>query len=102
MPYASGRVIHDADAHIMEVPGFLEEHLEARYRAIVTDAVLFPRREGFHGHRTEARNYAIVGQTLWIYTEQDSRKVPLADLDVAATKNANSDRGIIFQVPPTK
>ena len=33
MPYASGRVIHDADAHIMEVPGFLEEHLEAKYRA---------------------------------------------------------------------
>jgi len=57
----------------------------------------------FHdGHRTEARNYAIVGQTLWIYTQDDSRKVPLADLDVAATKNANSDRGIIFQVPNTK
>jgi len=57
----------------------------------------------FHdGHKTEARNYAIVGQTLWIYTEQDSRKVPLADLDVAATKDANSDRGITFQVPPTK
>lgn len=50
MPYASGRVIHDADAHIMEVPGFLERHLESRYRAGVTDAVLFPRREGFHGH----------------------------------------------------
>jgi hypothetical protein len=33
MPYASGRVIHDADAHIMEVAGFLEEHLEAKYRA---------------------------------------------------------------------
>jgi TolA-binding protein len=57
----------------------------------------------FHdGHKTEARNYAIVGQTLWIYTEQDSKKVPLADLDVAATKDANSDRGITFQVPPTK
>jgi len=55
----------------------------------------------FHdGHRTEARNYAIVGQTLWIYTEQESKKVPLTDLDVAATKNANSDRGITFQVPP--
>ena len=26
MPYASGRVIHDADAHIMELPGFLEDH----------------------------------------------------------------------------
>ena len=48
MPYASGRVIHDADAHIMEVPGFLDEHLEAKYRASVTDSVLFPRRDGFH------------------------------------------------------
>lgn len=57
----------------------------------------------FHdGHRTEARNYAIVGQTLWIYTEQDSKKVPLADLDVAATKDANADRGITFQLPPTR
>ena len=54
------------------------------------------------GHRTEARNYAIVGQTLWIYTEEDSNKVPLADLDVNATKSANSDRGIVFQVPNTK
>ncbi len=53
MPYASGRVIHDADAHIMEVPGFLEEHLEAKFRAAVTDSVLFPRREGFHSHRRE-------------------------------------------------
>ena len=54
MPYASGRVIHDADAHIMEVPGFLEEYLEAQYRAAVTDTVLFPRREGFHSHLTQA------------------------------------------------
>jgi TolA-binding protein len=54
------------------------------------------------GHRTEARNYAIIGQTLWIYTDQDSKKVPLAELDVNATKSANSDRGIVFQVPPTK
>ena len=54
----------------------------------------------FHdGHRTEARNYAIVGQTLWIYTQDESQKVPLSDLDVAATKSANSDRGIIFQMP---
>ena len=51
MPYASGRVIHDADAHIMEVPGFLEDHLEAKHRATVTDTVLFPRREGFHSTR---------------------------------------------------
>jgi hypothetical protein len=57
----------------------------------------------FHdGHRIEARNYAIVGQSLWIYTADDSKKVPLADLDVSATKTANSDRGVVFQLPPTK
>ena len=57
MPYASGRVIHDADAHIMEVPGFLTEHLEAKYRAAVTDNVLFPRDRGrgLHRLRPEAR-----------------------------------------------
>ena len=54
MPYASGRVIHDADAHIMEVPGFLAEHLEAKHRAAVTDTVLFPRHEGFHSTRLKA------------------------------------------------
>ncbi|MGC2195475.1 MAG: hypothetical protein WA628_12430 [Terriglobales bacterium] len=55
------------------------------------------------GHRMEARNYAIVGQTLWIYTEDDNpKKMPLSELDVAATKNANSDRGVVFQVPPAK
>jgi hypothetical protein len=54
------------------------------------------------GHKVEATNYAIVGQLLWIYTEQDSKRVPLSDLDVTATKNANSDRGVTFQVPPTK
>lgn len=50
MPYATGRVIHDADAHIMEVPGFLSRHLEAKYRPIVTDDVLFPtdRGRGLH------------------------------------------------------
>jgi uncharacterized protein len=56
MPYASGRVIHDADAHIMELPGFLEDHLEARYRGRVGDCVLFPRHEGFHSHLKEAHD----------------------------------------------
>ena len=56
MPYASGRVIHDADAHIMERPGFLDDHLEARYHGRVGDDVLFPGREGFHSHLKEAHN----------------------------------------------
>jgi uncharacterized protein len=51
MPYASGRVIHDADAHVMEVPGFLTEHLEAKYRDTITDDVLFPRDRGRGLHK---------------------------------------------------
>ena len=58
MPYASGRVIHDADAHIMELPGFLEDHLETTYRGRIGDDVLFPRREGFHSHLKEAHRTA--------------------------------------------
>jgi predicted TIM-barrel fold metal-dependent hydrolase len=54
MPYASGRIVHDADAHIMEMPGFLAGHLEAKYRDRVSDEVLFPRREGFHSRLAEA------------------------------------------------
>ncbi len=56
MPYASGRVIHDADAHIMELPGFLSDHIEAKYRDRIGDDVLFPRREGFHSHLKDARD----------------------------------------------
>ena len=54
MPYAEGRVIHDADAHIMEMPGFLAAHLEAKYRERVTDLELFPRRDGFQSRIAEA------------------------------------------------
>jgi predicted TIM-barrel fold metal-dependent hydrolase len=32
MPYVEGLTIHDADAHIMEAPDFLDGHIEAAYR----------------------------------------------------------------------
>ncbi len=32
MPYAEGRIRHDADAHIMETPSWLRDHAEARFR----------------------------------------------------------------------
>lgn len=31
MPYVEGRVIHDADSHIMEAPNFLDGYVEERY-----------------------------------------------------------------------
>lgn len=32
MPYATGRTYHDADSHIMELPGFLRDHARQAYR----------------------------------------------------------------------
>ena len=48
------------------------------------------------GKREETKNYAIAGQTLWIFSEQRARKVPLADLDLEATRAINEDRGVEF------
>jgi hypothetical protein len=50
-------------------------------------------------HTEEVQNYAIVGQTLWILSAQRARKIPLAELDIPATKKANDDRGVEFQLP---
>jgi hypothetical protein len=54
------------------------------------------------GRRVETRNYAIVGESIWVYTEQESKKYRVADLDVEATKKVNSDEGVQFQLPPTR
>jgi len=51
------------------------------------------------GHRSEVQNYAIAGQTLWVFTEQRARKMPVSDLDVEATKKVNADRGVEFRLP---
>lgn len=47
----------------------------------------------------EIGNYAIVGQTLWSFAPQHTQKIPLADLDLAATEKVNDDRGVTFRVP---
>ena len=49
-----------------------------------------------NGKREETSNYAVAGQTLWIFSEQRARKVPLSDLDVEATRAVNEDRGVEF------
>jgi hypothetical protein len=50
-------------------------------------------------HTEEVQNYAIVGETLWILNAQRARKIPLTELDIPATKKANDDRGVEFQLP---
>ncbi len=51
------------------------------------------------GHAEEVQNYAIAGKTLWVFDESRARKVPIASLDLPATKHSNEDRGIDFVVP---
>ncbi len=50
-------------------------------------------------HTQEVQNYAIVGGTLWIFSEQRATKLPLSWLDIEATTQANDERGVNFQVP---
>lgn len=49
--------------------------------------------------KQEVQNYAIVGQTLWNFSGQRTQKIPIADLDLAATAKANDERGVDFKVP---
>jgi hypothetical protein len=50
-------------------------------------------------HEKEIQNYAIVGQTLWDFVPQHTEKIPLSDLDLPATTQANDERGVTFRVP---
>ena len=49
--------------------------------------------------KLEVQNYAIIGQTLWSFSGPRTQKIPIADLDLAATAKANDARGLDFKVP---
>ena len=51
--------------------------------------------------REEVQNYAIVGQTLWIFSPRRTEKIPLGEIDLAASAKDNEDRGVEFRVPGT-
>ena len=53
------------------------------------------------GRRSEVQNYAIVGDTLWVFSDQRAKKIPVASLDIRATQQVNEDRGVDFAVPPS-
>ncbi len=50
------------------------------------------------GHQQEVNNYAIMGQTIYVFDNR-TQKIALTDLDVAATVKLNDDRGVDFHVP---
>jgi hypothetical protein len=53
------------------------------------------------GHKDEAKNYAVLGQTLYVFEDETTRRIPFADLDLAATQKLNEERGVEF-VPPAR
>ena len=81
----------------------LREEREARESSAsqaLPKTELSPTQLVFRDKRTEqVQNYAIVGKTFWVLDAQRAKKIPLAELDIAATKKANDDRGIEFQLP---
>jgi hypothetical protein len=50
-------------------------------------------------HTQEVQNYAVVGGTLWLFSEQRATKLPLSWLDIDATTKANDERGVDFRLP---
>ena len=60
-----------------------------------TPAVLLFR----DGRSMEVRNYAIIGETLWVLDEKVATKIPLSDLDLDATQKENRSRGVRFRIP---
>jgi hypothetical protein len=51
------------------------------------------------GHTEQIQNYAVVGHTLWIFTEDRARKIPLSDINAEATDKANEQQGVDLYLP---
>jgi hypothetical protein len=52
------------------------------------------------GHKSEVRNYAIVGTNLIDLTKSPVlKKIPLSSLDLVATRKQNEDNGVEFHAP---
>jgi hypothetical protein len=51
------------------------------------------------GRQVDVENYAIVGGILFDLSEGHTKKVALAELDLAATVKQNDERGVEFRLP---
>lgn len=87
MPYRG-----DQDAYAQSAPPPPRQEASS---TVVPATVLVYRDQ----RKQEVQNYAIVGQTLWIFSPERTQKVPLADVDIDATQKANDARGVDFRVP---
>jgi len=54
------------------------------------------------GHTETVGNYAIAGNTLWVFNQSSAKKVPLSDLNLPATKTDNEEHGVEFVLPNSR
>lgn len=66
--------------------------------ADTTPATIFIFKDG---RKLETQNYAILGQTLYDFSNNGMKKIKLDDLDLDATKKANDNLGITLKFPST-
>jgi hypothetical protein len=52
-----------------------------------------------NGHTEEVKNYAIVGDTLFDFSNDGRRRISLYDLDLRATQRVNDEHGVDFRLP---
>jgi len=50
-------------------------------------------------HIQEIKNYAVMNETLMVYDGPRTHKIPLMDIDLAATLKLNDERGVAFAIP---
>ena len=50
-------------------------------------------------HIQEIKNYAVINETLLVYDGPRTHKIPLMDIDLAATLKLNDERGVAFPIP---
>jgi hypothetical protein len=79
-----------ADTSAKPTPSALEEPVTAQPSTVL----IFK-----DGHQSDVINYAIAGDTLFDFGASRTHKIPLADLDLAATRKVNDDHGVDFQIP---
>ena len=55
MPYVEGRIIHDADSHLMELPDCLDPYFDARLLQRYHDLPIYRHKQGRDGWAEKAR-----------------------------------------------
>jgi hypothetical protein len=51
------------------------------------------------GRRMEIQDYAIADETLWVFMERSSTRIPITDIDLETTHDLNAQRGVRFPLP---